>query len=47
MGVGLIIAVEASAASRATDLLTRAGEAPIALGRVVAGDRGVRYVNQS
>jgi phosphoribosylformylglycinamidine cyclo-ligase len=45
MGVGLIAVVEASASNHALDLLRRAGERPIALGRVVAGDRSVRYVS--
>jgi phosphoribosylformylglycinamidine cyclo-ligase len=47
MGVGLIVCVDAAASHRALDLLTRAGEQPIPLGRVVAGERGVRYVNHS
>ena len=45
MGVGLIAVVEASSSDRALDLLRRGGERPIALGRVVPGDRGVRYVS--
>ena len=45
MGVGLIAVVEASSSNHALDLLRRAGERPIALGRVVAGDRSVRYVS--
>src|SRR5438874_11385545 len=45
MGVGLIAVVEASSSDRALDLLRRGGEQPIALGRVVPGDRGVRYVS--
>jgi phosphoribosylformylglycinamidine cyclo-ligase len=44
MGIGLIAIVEASSSNGAVDLLRRGGEQPIALGRVVAGDRGVRYV---
>jgi phosphoribosylformylglycinamidine cyclo-ligase len=45
MGIGLIAVVEASSSDRGLDLLRRAGERPIALGRVVAGDRRVRYVS--
>jgi len=45
MGIGLIAVVEASSSDRALDLLRRGGERPIALGRVVPGDRGVRYVS--
>ena len=47
MGVGLIACVDASASARVHEALTRAGEQPIALGRIVAGERGVRYVNHS
>jgi phosphoribosylformylglycinamidine cyclo-ligase len=43
MGIGLIACVDASAGSRALDLLKAAGEAPIVIGRVVKGDDGVRY----
>ena len=45
MGVGLVACVDAASVSRVTDLLKSAGEQPIAFGRIVAGDRGVRYVN--
>ncbi len=45
MGVGLIACIEAASANRAIDLLKGAGEHPIVLGRVVPGDRDVRYVN--
>src|SRR5213592_3458439 len=45
MGIGLIAVVEASSSDHALDLLRRGGERPIALGRVVPGDRGVRYVS--
>ena len=45
MGIGLIAVVEASSSDRVVDLLRRGGERPIALGRVVSGDRGVRYVS--
>jgi len=45
MGIGLIAVVEASSSDRVVDLLRRGGERPIALGRVVPGDRGVRYVS--
>ena len=47
MGVGLVACVDSTSANRAIDLLTGAGEQPIALGRIAAGDRGVRYVNAS
>jgi phosphoribosylformylglycinamidine cyclo-ligase len=47
MGVGFIACVDRSSVNRTVDLLTRAGERPIALGRVVAGGRDVRYVNAS
>jgi len=40
MGVGLIICVDAAAASRASDMLKQSGEQPIALGRIVKGDHG-------
>ena len=40
MGVGLIICVDAAAASRASDMLRQSGEHPIALGRIVKGDHG-------
>ena len=43
MGVGLIVCVDAAAATEALDLLRRAGESPTRLGRVVKGDRDVRY----
>ena len=45
MGVGLVACVDASASDRVLELLARAGEKPIRLGRVVAGERDVRYVN--
>ncbi len=44
MGIGLIAVVAAASADRARDMLARAGEQPVTLGRVVAGDRDVRYV---
>ncbi len=47
MGVGLIICVSHAAASRALEMLKGAGEAPVVVGRVVAGDRDVRYVQHS
>jgi phosphoribosylformylglycinamidine cyclo-ligase len=47
MGVGLVVCVDGSFVNRAIDVLMRAGEQPIALGRVVAGGRDVRYVNAS
>jgi len=40
MGVGLIICVDAAAASRASDMLKQSGEQPIARGRIVKGDHG-------
>jgi phosphoribosylformylglycinamidine cyclo-ligase len=43
MGVGLIVCVDGSDASRASDMLKQSGEQPIALGRIVKGDRDVRY----
>jgi phosphoribosylformylglycinamidine cyclo-ligase len=43
MGVGLVLACAATDEQAVVDLLTRGGEAPIVLGRVVAGDRGVLY----
>jgi phosphoribosylformylglycinamidine cyclo-ligase len=47
MGVGLIACVDASSSDRAVDMLSGAGEQPIRLGRIVAGERDVRYVNHS
>jgi phosphoribosylformylglycinamidine cyclo-ligase len=47
MGVGLIACVDASASDRVTETLVNAGEEPIRLGRVIAGERDVRYVNHS
>ena len=47
MGVGLIVACAASDESHVISSLTRAGEDPIRLGRVVAGQRDVRYVNRT
>jgi phosphoribosylformylglycinamidine cyclo-ligase len=38
MGVGLIVCVDASTASRAIEMLKQNGEQPIALGRIVKGD---------
>ena len=45
MGIGLIIAVDASSSNRVLDLLKGAGEQPITLGRIVSGDRVVRYTS--
>ena len=45
MGVGLVACVDGASLARAIDLLKAAGEQPITLGRVVSGDRDVRYVN--
>jgi phosphoribosylformylglycinamidine cyclo-ligase len=44
MGVGLVVAVSAAAVARAEALLRDAGEAPVAIGRIVAGTSGVVYV---
>jgi phosphoribosylformylglycinamidine cyclo-ligase len=44
MGVGLIVAVAAADAAQAETLLRDAGEAPVAIGRVVACTTGVVYV---
>jgi phosphoribosylformylglycinamidine cyclo-ligase len=44
MGVGLIVAVAAADAARAATLLRDAGEAPMTIGRIVAGTAGVVYV---
>jgi len=43
MGIGLIVCVDASAQSRALNLLETAGEAPVVIGRVVSGNTGVHY----
>ena len=45
MGIGLVVCVGQSASSRAVDMLTRAGETPVALGRIVPGSGDVRYIN--
>ena len=45
MGIGLIIAVDASYSNRVLDALKGAGEHPLTLGRVVPGDRVVRYTS--
>ncbi|HUR34739.1 MAG TPA: phosphoribosylformylglycinamidine cyclo-ligase [Vicinamibacterales bacterium] len=46
MGIGLILACEATASRRVLDLLHHSGETgAVAIGRVVAGDRTVRYVS--
>jgi phosphoribosylformylglycinamidine cyclo-ligase len=44
MGIGLIIACAEGEHRHVADLLRSAGEQPVAIGRVVAGDRDVRYV---
>ena len=44
MGVGLIVAVAAADAAQAETLLRDAGEAPVPIGRIVAGTPGVVYV---
>jgi phosphoribosylformylglycinamidine cyclo-ligase len=43
MGIGLIIACAEGQRQRVTDLLLSADEQPVAIGRVVDGDRDVRY----
>jgi len=45
MGIGLIVAIEASQSNRAVDVLKAAGERPIRVGRIVPGDRSVRYIS--
>jgi phosphoribosylformylglycinamidine cyclo-ligase len=45
MGVGLVVCVDDGASSRAHEILRAAGEQPFVLGRVVAGDRSVRYLS--
>jgi phosphoribosylformylglycinamidine cyclo-ligase len=44
MGIGLVIAIAAGDTAQAETLLRDAGEAPVAIGRVVAGSPGVVYV---
>jgi phosphoribosylformylglycinamidine cyclo-ligase len=44
MGIGLIVACAEQQRDQVLDLLTSAGEQPRTIGRVVAGDRDVRYV---
>ncbi len=44
MGVGLIVAVATADAAQAETLLRAAGETPVAIGRIVAGNPGVVYV---
>jgi phosphoribosylformylglycinamidine cyclo-ligase len=45
MGVGLVIACAPDAAERVLEIAAQAGEPKaVRLGRVVSGDRGVRYV---
>jgi phosphoribosylformylglycinamidine cyclo-ligase len=44
MGIGLIIACAEGQRQQATELLRSTGEHAVAIGRVVAGDRDVRYV---
>ena len=44
MGVGLVVAVAAADAARASRLLHAAGERPTVVGRVVAGTPRVVYV---
>jgi len=43
MGIGLVIVCAAEQASRAVDALTRAGEQPVRLGAIVAGQPSVQY----
>jgi phosphoribosylformylglycinamidine cyclo-ligase len=46
MGIGLIVACEAAASGHVLDLLRQYGETgAVALGRIVAGDRDVRYLS--
>jgi phosphoribosylformylglycinamidine cyclo-ligase len=44
MGIGLIVSCAEEQRQQVMTLLTSAGEQPIMIGRVVAGDRNVRYV---
>jgi phosphoribosylformylglycinamidine cyclo-ligase len=44
MGVGLIVAVASTDEDRALAVLRDAGEAPVTVGRVVAGEQAVHYV---
>jgi phosphoribosylformylglycinamidine cyclo-ligase len=46
MGIGLIIACGVDVGPQVTERLRSAGEQPVAIGRVVAGDRDVRYVGR-
>lgn len=43
MGIGLVIVAASGDASRVSELLEQAGEIPISIGRIVAGDRTVSY----
>ncbi len=43
MGIGLVVVVAAADADRACESLSRAGEQPASIGRVVAGPGGVGY----
>lgn len=47
MGVGMILVCAAAHQEKVRQLLTDAGERPIDLGRIVVGERDVRYRNQS
>jgi phosphoribosylformylglycinamidine cyclo-ligase len=47
MGIGLIIACDASHEAQVISALAHAGEDPVRLGRIVTGQRDVRYVNRS
>jgi phosphoribosylformylglycinamidine cyclo-ligase len=45
MGIGLIVACDPASRGRVLELLQRSGETdPVTLGRIVAGDRDVRYL---
>ncbi len=44
MGIGMIVVVAADASERVIAQLSEAGEAPVVMGHVEAGDRRVRYV---
>jgi phosphoribosylformylglycinamidine cyclo-ligase len=46
MGIGLIVVCAREQAREASALLEQSGELPVALGRVVAGDRTVHYARQ-
>jgi phosphoribosylformylglycinamidine cyclo-ligase len=45
MGIGLIVCADGSTSSRVIDVVKNAGDHPVVLGRVVPGDRDVRYLS--